>query len=108
MTGNCRLDITALRVLKLARQPTPGLGRIGSAGEDCDAIPTLLAVPDRPVASVTKRRSREPLLRGLQFLQADDVRRGLVEPAQEYRQTAVDAIDVEGSDLHPSLFAGVR
>src|SRR5829696_9383346 len=105
--GNCRLDIAALRVLKLARQPTPGLGWICAAGEDCDAIPTLLAVPDRAIAGVTKRRSREPLLRRLQFLQTDDVWRGLGEPAQEYRQAAVDAVDVEGSDLHPSLFAGV-
>src|SRR5215212_9959782 len=63
--GNCRLDIAALRVLKLARQPTPGLGWIGAAGEDCDAIPTLLAVPDRAVAGVTKGRSREKLLRRL-------------------------------------------
>ncbi len=91
----------------VARQPTPGLGRIGAPGEDCDAIPTLLAVPDRAVAGVTKGRSREPLLRRLQFLQADDVRRGLGEPAHEHRQTAIDAVDVEGSDLHPSLFAGV-
>src|SRR5215212_9373927 len=105
--ANCRLDITALRVLEVARQATPGLGRVGPAREDCDAIPTLLAVPDRAVARVTKRRNREPLLRGLQFLQADDVWRGLGEPAQEYRQAPVDAVDVEGSDLHPSLFAGV-
>src|SRR5215218_5888209 len=95
--GNCRLDIAALRVLGVARQPTPGLGRIGAPGEDCDAIPTLLAVPDRAVAGVTKGRRREPLLRRLQLLQADDVRRGLGEPAQEHRQTAVDAVDVEGS-----------
>jgi hypothetical protein len=100
--GNRRLDIAALRVLEVARQPTPGFGRIGPAREDCDAIPTLLPVPDRAVASVTRRGGREPLLWDLQFLQADDVRRGLGEPAQGYRQTAVD-----NRGLHPSLFVGV-
>src|SRR3954454_19907273 len=76
-------------------------------GRGLRAIPTLLALPNRAVAGVTKGRRREPLLRRLQLLQADDVRRGLGESAQEHRQTAVDAVDVEGSDLHPSLLAGV-
>ena len=45
---------------------------------------------------------------GLQFLQADDVGRRLLKPAQQNGQATVDAIDVEGCDPHGSrLYSGL-
>src|SRR5690242_17131253 len=66
-------------------------------------------MPDRPVAHVGNRLLGELLLRRLQLLQADRVRLGLLQPAQQHRQAAVDAVDVVGGDLHPALHhAGTR
>ena len=100
-----RLDVAAVRVVGVARQAAPGLDRLGAAREDGDAVPALLAVPDRAVAGLADRGFREPLVRGLQLLQADDVRLGLRQPAQQHRQAAVDAVDVEGGDPHVPLSA---
>src|SRR2546423_10588860 len=57
-------------------------------------------MPDRAVPGIADRRLRKFLLRRLQLLQADDVRPGLRQPAQQHRQAAIDAIDVVGRDLH--------
>jgi hypothetical protein len=40
------------------------------------------------------------LLRCLQFLKARDIGLEFGEPAKEYRQPTVEAVDVEGRDLH--------
>jgi hypothetical protein len=47
---------------------------------------------------------REFLVWCFELLQADDVRLGLYEPAQQHRETAVNAVHVEGRDLHLSNF----
>ena len=72
-----RLDIAAVRVIRIARQAAPGLDRVGTSREDGDAVPALLAVPDRAVAGAPDRGLRELLVRRLQLLQADHVRLGL-------------------------------
>ena len=44
-------------------------------------------------------RSREAIAAGLDFLQAGDIGSGFVQPLQQARQAAVDAVHVEGGDL---------
>src|SRR5436309_13006399 len=65
-------------------------------------------MPDRAVSSIADRRLRKVLLRRLQLLQADDVRPGLRQPAQQHRQTAIDAIGVVGRDLHSRFMNDAR
>jgi len=43
---------------------------------------------------------REAALLRLQLLEADNIRLRLSQPAQQDRETAVEAVDVEGCDLH--------
>src|SRR5437764_12905636 len=65
-------------------------------------------MPDRAVSGIADRRLRKFLLRRLQLLQADDVRPGLRQPAQQHRQAAIDAIDVVGRDLHSRFMNDAR
>jgi len=58
-----------------------------------------LAVPNRTIARVLERARGTFLVGGLDFLQADDVGARLVEPFEQPRQPAVDAVDVIGRDL---------
>jgi hypothetical protein len=58
-----------------------------------------LAVPERTVARVLDRARGTFLVGSLDFLQADDVGSCLVEPLEQPRQPAVDAVDVIGRDL---------
>ena len=59
--------------------------------------------PPRAIGAVGKF-----LVRRLQLLQADDIGLGLGEPAQQHRQAAIDAVDVEGRDLHCARRPGAR
>src|SRR5438067_1826251 len=65
-------------------------------------------MPDGAVPGTADRRLRKFLLRRLQLLQADDVRPGLRQPAQQHRQAAIDAIDVVGRDLHSRFMNDAR
>jgi hypothetical protein len=49
------------------------LDRVGSARQNRDAVPALLAVPDEAVSDIAYRSFGEPLLRRLQLLQARDI-----------------------------------
>ena len=69
-------------------------------GEDGDAVPALLAVPDRAIARRRDGGLGEALVRRLQLLQAGDVRLCLLEPGEQVGEPAVDAVHVEGGDLH--------
>jgi hypothetical protein len=51
------------------------------AAEYRDAVPGFLAVPDRLVAGVLDGSDGEALVRRLQLLKADDIRKRLFEPA---------------------------
>ena len=95
-----RLDVAAVGVVGIAGEAAAGLVRLGAARQDGDAVPALLALPDRAIAGGPDRRFRELLGRRLQLLQADHVGRRFLQPAQQHRQPAVDAVDVEGGDLH--------
>jgi hypothetical protein len=99
--GHGRLDIARLAVLRVARQTAMGLDRLAAAREDGDAVPALLAVPDRAIAGLLDRGRGKAVFGRLQFLEAGDVGPCLGQPVEQQRQAAVDAVDVEGGDLHP-------
>src|SRR5271163_5046877 len=94
------LEVAALYVVRVAGQASTSLQRILTARENGDAVPALLAVPDHAVAGLADSGFRKLLLRRLQFLETRDIGPGFGEPAQKHRQPAIDAIDVEGCDLH--------
>src|ERR1700751_2542242 len=92
------LDVSAVRVVLVARESAARLDQRLAARKNRDSVPAPLALPDRLVA----RRAHGALRKRLrfQFLQADHVGRRLLEPAQKNGKPAIDAIDVEGRDLH--------
>jgi hypothetical protein len=94
------LDVAALPVAQIARQRGAGDDRSRVTRENGDAVPGLLSAPDRLVAGARDVRGREYPVAHLQFLQADDVRRGLAEPGQEIGQPPLDIVNVEGGDFH--------
>src|SRR5438874_11276684 len=63
-----RLDVPAMAVIWIAGQTASCLDRFGAAGENGDAVPAFLAVPDGPVAGLADRRLGKFLLRCLEFL----------------------------------------
>jgi hypothetical protein len=80
------------------------------AGKYSDAVPALLTMPDRAITSRLDCGLEEFLVQRLQLLQADDLRLGFGEPAQQHRKAAINAIHVEGRDLHlfPLPFSGTN
>src|SRR5690606_29403246 len=99
-------QVTALLVLRIARQSAPAFHRHRVAGEQRDAIPGTLPVPDRAIAGRFDIRDRERLVHRLEFLQRDDVRLFLLQPSQQVRQARTDAVDVERGELQRGGAAG--
>src|SRR5258705_8162750 len=97
---HCRLDVAALRVVRVAGQDVAGDDRGRIAGEDGNAVPGLLAAPNRLVAGALDRGGGEFAIGRLQLLQADDIGRGLAEPRQKIGQPPPDVVDVEAGDFH--------
>ena len=79
------------------------------AREDRDAVPLHLAV-ERDGIAATHQLAAEQLLERvvteLRLLQADDVRRALVEPRQQTRHALLDGVDVPGRDPHHRYGSG--
>jgi hypothetical protein len=98
--ATCRLDVAAVGIIRITTLAAARFDAIGTARQDGDAVAPFLPTSNRAVAGIADRASWKLLLRRLQFLQAHDVGRGLVEPAQEYGEPAVDSIDIEGGELH--------
>jgi hypothetical protein len=84
----------------LASSESPGSPLRVSFGKNRYAIPAFLTVPDRAVAGLLDFLDGKPLVGRLELLQADDVGTGGFEPAQQDRQPAFHAVDVETRDLH--------
>ena len=97
------LDVAARRVVLISRESAPRLDQVFAARENGDSVPAFLALPDRLVARRTDGALRKRFR--FQFLQADHVGRGLLKPAEKNGQPAIDAIDVEGRDLHALSFS---
>src|SRR5690606_7335060 len=95
-----RLDVAAVRVVRIARDASPALDGLLALREDRDAVPRALAVPDRAVAEGLDRLDRKRLVRRFQLLEAGDVGRFLLEPLEETGQPGAYAVDVERCDLH--------
>ena len=95
-----RLDVAAVRVIRIAGQAATRFRRRPAARKYGNAVPALLAVPDRAVAGFPNCRLGEFVVRGLQLLQAGDVRLDLGEPAHQHRETAINTVHVERRDLH--------
>src|SRR5207245_9075670 len=98
-----RLEVAAVSIVRIAGTRAADFGRLRIAGQDRDPVPALLTAPDRSVPGVPDRAVGKALLRRLQLLQANDLGRGLREPAQKTRQTCADAVDVVGDDPHLAL-----
>ncbi len=94
-----RLEVATVCVVWIAGKAPTTLAGIQTARENGDAIPALLAVPDRAVARLADRGLWKFLLGRLQFLKAHDIGLGFDEPAQEHREATIDAVDVEGCDF---------
>src|SRR4029078_11117419 len=85
----------------IAWSRAPGLDGLAHAAQDGDAVPALLAMPDRLVAKRGKRFDRKRLVGALELLQPDDVRRGFLEPASEHMHPRIDPVDVVARDSQP-------
>lgn len=101
-----RFDIAALRRIRIAGQAARGFVNFADAAQDSDAVPALLAMPDRLVAQTPDSALREFFLRRLQFLENDNVRRGFFKSPQQDGQAAVDPIHIVGGDLHAHAVTG--
>src|SRR5258706_12779506 len=62
-----RLDVPAMNVLGVARQPATALEGIAPSRQDGDAVPAFLPMPDCAVAGLPNRRFRKFFLRCLQL-----------------------------------------
>ncbi len=101
-----RFDVAALPVARIARQLHAGQDRLGIARQDGDTVPGALAAMHGEVAGALDRGRGKRLVRGLQFLQAHDIRLGCLQPLQQEGKAPLDVIDVEGGDFHGPLFLG--
>jgi hypothetical protein len=100
---NCSFNVAALSIRWIAWPRTARHDGIRSASQDCDPVPTALALPHSPVPDIAQGSFGEVRLARLQFLQTNHVRLGLVQPIQQMRKPPVDVVDIEGGDLqrHP-------
>src|SRR5215831_2819844 len=105
-----RLDIAALRVNRFARQLRARDNGLAIAGENSDAIPRLLAAPNRAVARFRKRGLRKLRICSLELLKRDDVGLSGAQPVEQVDEALVDIVNVEGRDFHPArtVIAEVR
>src|SRR3954464_7131312 len=88
------LEITRLQIALIPRQPAANLYRPLALGEDRDAVMGALAGPERALACLFHRPRRASLVGRFDSLKATDGGPPLVEPLQQPRQPAVDAVDV--------------
>src|SRR5271165_5970265 len=89
-----------MHIVGIARKCAPDLGRLRISGEDGDAVPAFLPVPNHSIAGLPDGGFRKLLMRRLQLLKADDIGCGLAKPAQQIRQPGANAVDVISEDFH--------
>ena len=93
-------DIARLRVARIAGKPAARLDRLDAAGEDRDTMVRTLPAPNRVVPGRLKRGMGKGGVAALDFLQTDHVGTRRSEPFEQVPEALVDAVDVEGRDLH--------
>src|SRR3954467_10396147 len=101
MPFTSRLDVSAVSIVGIAGETAGNLDWIGAAGQDGNAVPALLAMPDPAIPKLPQRWCGKFLVRSLQLLQAHNVWCGFSQPAQQHGQSGIDPIDVEGRYPHP-------
>jgi hypothetical protein len=94
-----RLDHALLVVRPVARQPGRDVLE-RRLRRDRHAVVGLLPEDREVVAALLERLAREQLVLDLRLLQAQDVRRVLVEPGPDLVQPRTDGIHVPGGDEH--------
>ena len=99
-----RLDVAALRVLRVAGQLAARAHRRPAARQDRHPVPRLLAAPDCVVAGAADRGNGKIGVGGFELLQARHVGRGRAQPGEQVGEPVVDVVDVEGRDLQASPF----
>jgi hypothetical protein len=72
-------------------------------GENGDAVEALLAVHGEVVAKLLQRFPRKCLVLAFDLLEAADVGRRFLQPAQQIGEARLDAVDVPCGDLHQSM-----
>ena len=92
-------DEPSLRVFCAVVHALPDVLRLDPA-QDAYAIERRLAENRSVVARLSDRGVRKCGFLRLQFLEADDVRLGLLEPSQQPLQAGADGVDIPGGDLH--------
>src|ERR1700743_2158091 len=97
------LDVAAVAVIRVSGQCPANFFGLRVPCENGDAIPAFLSVPDDTISGVADCSLRKLLLRRLQFLQADHIRRRLGQPAHQTGYACIDAIDVVSDDTHHPL-----
>jgi hypothetical protein len=91
-------------ILGVAGQDAPDLDWLVVTREDGDTIPAFLPMPESLISCVQQGLFGEFFLGRLEFLQAGDIGRGLLQPAEQDRQVAIDAIHIIGCDFHTLVF----
>ena len=77
-------------------------------GQDGDAVIAFLSVYGAIIAQRLERLARESLIHRLDFLQAQHIGLGLLQPGQRRLQPRLDRIDVPGGDFHGCVLHEVR
>src|SRR4029079_14135184 len=90
------LDVAAVLVLRIAGEDAPAFHGLCTPRKDRDAIPGLLAVPDRLIPGGLNVEEGKTLAHRFQFLDARAVPRLALEPLQQVGKARLDAVDVVG------------
>ena len=101
--GDDGLDIAGLRILKPGEAARHVFDRM--SGEDRDAVIRLLPEGLDVVAEGFKFEPGKCLVEAFDFLEADDIGRGFLEPAEHRVDAGLDGIDVPGGDFHGARLA---
>jgi hypothetical protein len=101
--ADCGFYIPTMGIVRIARERTAYLSKFCATGQDGDTVPALLTVPYGAVTRVTQRGFGKFLLGSLKLLETDDFGPSVVEPFEQHGQATIDAIHVEGGDLHVTM-----
>ena len=95
-----RFDVTRVCIVGVARKDPRSFDQLLPFREDCNAIPAFLPVPNSVIPGPVYICCGEAVLRCLELLKANDVRRGFREPLQQRWKSRVDAVDIECGNSH--------
>jgi hypothetical protein len=97
------LDIPALGIFKISGERDVRNEGLAIARKDGDTIPRILSTPDGAVTCSIDFGLRKLGFSRFQFLEANHVGFGRLEPIKKIAEALVDVVDVEGRDLHSKV-----